>query len=86
MNPYNICVYNKIINVTQKSITWHVDNLKISYSRNKVINKVISYLESTYGTMNTSRGNKHQYLGMDRDYSTKGKVKVSMENFTQKTF
>ena len=31
MNPYDPCVANKMINVSQVTITWQVDDLKISH-------------------------------------------------------
>ena len=31
INPYNPCVANKEINGSQMTVTWHVDNLKVSH-------------------------------------------------------
>ena len=31
VNPYDQCVANKMINVEQMTVTWHVDNLKITH-------------------------------------------------------
>ena len=31
VNPYDPCVANKIINGTEMTVTWHVDDLKVSY-------------------------------------------------------
>ena len=36
MNPYNICVANRNIEETQQTITWHVDDVKVSYKSAKV--------------------------------------------------
>ena len=85
MNSYDPCVCNKVVNGTQMTITWHVDDLKISHASNDSISEVIRWLETIYGKLDASRGDKHQYLGMGLDYSEKGKVKVSMEQFTLKT-
>ena len=84
INPYDPCVCNKNINGKQMTITWHIDDLKISHDNNAVITEVINWLESIYGQLDASRGDKHQYLGMDLDYSETGKVKISMEQFTRK--
>ena len=84
MNPYDPCVCNKLIDGAQMTITWHVDDLKISHASDDVISSVIKWLESIYGTLDASRGPRHSYLGMDLDYATPGKVKVSMEQFTRK--
>ena len=66
------------------TITWHVDNLKISHAFDTTVDKVITWLSSIYGTLTASQDTHHDYLGMDLDYSTPGKVIVSMEQFTQK--
>ena len=31
VNPYDPCVANKIANGTQMTVTWHVDDLKVSH-------------------------------------------------------
>ena len=37
-----------------------------------------TYVQDIYGGLQASRGKVHEYLGMKRDYSEKGKLKVSM--------
>ena len=65
------------------TITWHVDDLKLSHQSDAALTRVIEWLESIYGTLNPSRGDKHEYLGMSLDYSDPGKVKISMPQFTK---
>ncbi len=31
INDYDLCVANKMVNGTQMTVTWHIDNLKISH-------------------------------------------------------
>jgi hypothetical protein len=46
---------------------------------------MIAYLSQIYGNkMTVMRGDVHDYLGMDLDYSEKGKVKVSMIKYVKK--
>jgi hypothetical protein len=46
------------------------------------VTKTIEGLKSIYGhDMRLSRGNKHDYLGMDLDYSNVGEVKITMINY-----
>ena len=66
------------------TVAWHVDDLKISHASYTAITDLIDYLSGIYGTLDASRGDKHQYLGMDLDYSTPGKVCISMEQSTRK--
>jgi len=42
INPYDKCVANKMINESQCTIVWHVDDLKISHVDKSVVNEVIS--------------------------------------------
>ena len=51
------------------TISWHVDDLKISHDSDDAISEVITWLESIYGQLDASRGTKYQYLGMDLNYS-----------------
>ena len=53
INLYDTCVANKIINGKQCTITWHVDDLKISHVEQAVVDKTICNLEKTYGPMIT---------------------------------
>ena len=48
--------------------------------------KLLMYLKGIYGEKNFSltRGDKHEYLGMDLDYSEKGVFKVSMIPYIDK--
>jgi hypothetical protein len=80
-NPYDPCVANKMINGKQMTMIWHVDNLNASHVDAFELTKFASYLSSIYGGLAVHQGKKHDYLGMDLDYSEKGKVKISMINY-----
>jgi hypothetical protein len=41
LNPYDNYVANKTIDGTQCTILWHVDNLKITYAKQKVIKDLV---------------------------------------------
>jgi hypothetical protein len=82
INPYNPCVANKIVAGTQFTVTWHVDDLKLSHVSSDEVTKTIEWLKSIYGQdMQVSRGKKHDYLGMDLEYSNDGEVKITMINY-----
>ena len=68
-NAYDDCVVNKIINGSQATIVWHVDDLKISHTDPKVVTAIIVSLERAYGKMTVTRGLTHDYLGMTLDFS-----------------
>ena len=63
---------NRMVNGSQLTIVWQVDDCKISH-----INK----LEKKFGkesSVTVTRGPVHDYSGMTIDYSVKGKVKFYM--------
>ena len=87
INPYDPCVANKMVNGSQMTVTWHVDDLKVSHKDKFVVTKFLKYLGDLYGNRITvNRGKVHDYLGMDLDYSTPGQLKVSMIKYLKKIF
>ena len=48
LNLYNPCVVNKMVNVKQLTICWHVDNLKSSHIDPKVNDKFLQWIEDTF--------------------------------------
>jgi Reverse transcriptase (RNA-dependent DNA polymerase) len=86
MNPYDPCVANKTVNGTQCTVLWHVDDLKISHVERKVVENVLGLLDKVFGKeapLTVNHGMKHDYLGMQLDYSTKGKVMVTMFDYVE---
>jgi len=49
INPYDRCVANAMINGHQMTVTWHVDDLKVSHKDPFEITKFATYLSSIYG-------------------------------------
>ena len=83
-NPYDFCVVNKIINGSQCTIRWHVDDLKISHVNGKVNQYILETLQKKYGKeapIPSTTGKVHEYLGMTIDYTTPGKVVFRMEDY-----
>ena len=83
-NPYDFCVVNKIINGSQCTIGWHVDDLKISHMDGNVNREILAILQQEYGKeapIPSTTGKVHDYLGMTIDYSTPGKVVFRMEDY-----
>ena len=71
VNPYDPCVANKMINGKQTTVTWHVDDLKISHMDSNEVTKCIEHFKKIYGNrMTVHRGKVHEYFGMDMDYSS----------------
>jgi hypothetical protein len=91
LNPYDPCVANKVVKGKQLTITWHVDDLKVSHVRAHVVTRMAKWLKTQYeklfedgsGAMTIHRGKIHDYLGMVLDYSTPGEVKVGMISYVK---
>ena len=84
VNPYDWCVVNKIINVKQCTVGWHVDDLKMSHHNSRVVNDILHELEERYGKESPlviTRGQVHEYLGMKMDFSTPGQVVLSLTEY-----
>ena len=75
---------NKQIKGSQCTITWHIDDLKLSHISPDVLEELLEQLKAGFRTMApllTNRGPVHDYLGMTLDFSMKGKVQVTMINY-----
>ena len=88
-NPYDSCVMNKEIGGRQCTIGWHVDDSKISHVDAAVVDDMIAELEGRFrqeAPLTVTRGTKHEYLGMQIDFSQVGKVILTMEPYIEQIF
>ena len=81
VNSYDSCVANRMVNSKQLTITWWVDDLKLSHVDKKVIMKTIRDLKKEFGPMRTQHGPKVTYLGMQMDFSLEQKVVFTMIDY-----
>lgn len=79
INPYGQCVANKVIEGSQYTIVFYVDDNKISHVSKDVVTSVINEISQHFGELTVSRGNKHDFLGMDIELKD-GKVYISMKD------
>ena len=64
INPYDKCVANRFIGGKQCTITWYVDDNKISHVEKDVITKELEVITEHFGELDISRGDEHDLLGM----------------------
>jgi hypothetical protein len=57
VNPYDPCVANKSCNQIQLTVSWHVDDLKISHHQEKVVSDFICWIKEQYGKNNRNNNN-----------------------------
>jgi hypothetical protein len=83
-NPYDPCVMNRMIQGSQCTIAWHVDDLKISHKSKNVVERMLKRLTDIYGDLSITRGNKHTFVGMDLEFG-KGELQVSMKSYLEES-
>jgi len=85
INPYDRCVANKIINGSQMTVLWHVDDLKASHKDMEVLENFVNYLRNIYddeiGKIKVNKGPRHEFVGMIMDYSKPRKLQVDMKEY-----
>jgi hypothetical protein len=88
VNPYNLCIANRMINGKQHTIAWHVDDAKSSHIDKTVNDEFLHWLQAMYasdgiGKVKATRGYRHEYLGMILDFTSKGSSKLGMTNYVK---
>jgi len=79
LNSYDPCLTNKLVNGNQLTVSWHVDELKVSKKDSKAVDEFLEWVHKTYrtiGKVKERRGKIHQYLGIKLDCNQKGKSKL----------
>ena len=67
INPYGRCVKNKVIDGTQCTVAWYVDDNKLSHINPEVISDMINEVMNLFGNLSVVRGNNHNVVGMNLD-------------------
>ena len=86
LNPYDSCVANKCVDGQQCTITWHVDDLKISHAKEHVVRSIIKKIQDNFGQhsdLSMHIGKRHDYLGMILDFNTPGTLEIDMSDYIQ---
>ena len=65
LNPYDLCVANKMINGSQCTIVFYVDDNKISHKDPTVVDSVINELKKYFGELTVEKGNKFDFFGIN---------------------
>jgi hypothetical protein len=71
ISPYDQCIANKEINGRQFAVIWHVNDLKISNCKGKVVSEIINKLSEVLGKespLTMHQGAVHDYFGMKIDF------------------
>jgi hypothetical protein len=79
-NPYDLLVANNFVYRNQITVSWHVDELKVSHEDKSMIDDFIEQVKLTNGSIGTvkvHRGSMHDYLDMTLDFCVKGQVSIN---------
>ena len=49
LNPYDSCIANKMVNGSQLTVVWHVDDLKLSHKEQCTVDLLIDWLKEQFG-------------------------------------
>ena len=88
LNPYDRCVANKMINGSQCTMAWYVDDNKLSHKDPKVVDEILKQMSEKFGDLSasTTRGTDHVFLGMKLKIDKKKQVfSVDMSDQVRET-
>ena len=85
INPYDRCIENSIIKDKQFTISWYVDNNKVSHVDEEVNTKMIGTISEIFGNLTLSRRNKHKFLGMKIEFLSDGKKYLFMKGYIEES-
>jgi hypothetical protein len=86
INPYDPCVANKTVNGNQLTVSWHIDDLKVSHMDSQTVTDFLTWIVETYGQIGEvkiTRGPIHDYLGMRLDYAIPKQVTIDMVSYVE---
>ena len=81
LNPYDKYEANKTIDGTLCTITWYVDDVKISLVNKDVVTKVINDMKRTFGKLTVNHGKKHRLLGMNISINVDKTVSINTSSY-----
>jgi hypothetical protein len=86
VNLYDPCMANKKVQGLQQTIVFYVDDLKSRHKSKLVNDKFEKWLNRMYGKhgrVTSTRGQVHDYLGMELDYRKRGELKINMTKYVE---
>ena len=87
LNIFDYCVSNNMIWYKKITITWRVDEIKVSHAEKDIVDALIQQTKEKYAyitKLKPSREKINNYPSMNLDYTTLGKVKFFMKEYIDK--
>ena len=81
LNPYDLCVANKIINNKQCTIAWYVDDNLVSHAEEAVVSDIVSKIEEKFPGLTITKGDTHTFIGMDMVFKQNGSLEIGLKEY-----
>ena len=86
VNPYDPCVANCEVNGSQMTVVWNVDDMKVSHANPETVTDFVKWVKDCFagdniGILKITRGKLHEFLGMCFNFTTKGVVNITINDF-----
>ena len=78
INPYDKYIANKLVNGSQLTVAWHVDDCLASHKDSKVLDEFADNMIKEFGAMTITKGMDHDFLGMRIGFNKDKSVTVDM--------
>ena len=85
LNPYDMCIANKLENGKQITIAWYVDDCICTHEDQKVLDNVADMLQRHFGKMDVKKGKEHNFLGINFTIRDDKKIEIEMKRAIQET-
>ena len=83
LNPYDLCVANKMIQGKQCTIGWYVDDNVATHVDQSVLDDLKESVREHVGAITHTDGDTHDFLGMTITMNDDGTVSIKMDKFVQ---
>ena len=64
-NPYDACLFNKVVKGVQITVAFHVDDLLVTCVCEKLMDSLEDHLKKNFSNITVCNGNRHSYLAMN---------------------
>lgn len=82
-NPYDACLFNKVVNGVQITVCFHVDDLLVTSTREELLHQLKEYLSSCFTNLTVNVGKQHSYLAMNI-VESEDNISADMTAYTDK--
>lgn len=65
VNPYDACLFNKMVNGVQITVCFHVDDLLVTSISDALLSDLVRCLQENFANLTVNRGKTHSYLAMN---------------------